>query len=101
MSKLAETKVYHAESTPAASKAASSVQSASDSVSSTLRNTEEKIRAAAAESSRLLSETQEVAKEQVQKSMKYIKTTTQKNPLLVAGVALAVGALAALLFKRD
>lgn len=101
MSRSSETKVYDADSTPLASRAASSVQHATDTVSSTLRSTEEKIRAAAAESSRRLAETQDAAKEQVQKSMKYIRTTTRKNPLLVAGVALAVGALVALLFKRD
>lgn len=81
-------------------KTASAAHDAVDVIASRLSSTEDRLRHAAAESSDRLAESQERAKTQMKKSMQYIKTTSRKNPLAVAGVAFAVGAIAALLFRR-
>jgi ElaB/YqjD/DUF883 family membrane-anchored ribosome-binding protein len=95
MSKLAQI-----ENDPTVKKASGAAHEAAGVIASKLAGTEEKIRHVAAETAHRLSESQEKARVQAKKSMQYIKVTSRKNPLLVAGIAFAVGALAAALFRR-
>lgn len=81
-------------------KTANAAHDAVDVIASRLSNTEDKLRNVAADSANRLAESQEQAKTQMKKSMQYIRTTSRKNPLAVAGIAFAIGAVAALLFRR-
>lgn len=87
--------------TPLATKTASAAHDAVDAVASKLMNTEEKMRNVAAESSQRFNDTQERARARVTTSLQTFKVATQKNPLIVAGAALVVGAIVASLFRRD
>lgn len=86
---------------PLVSRTANVAHSAVDTVASKLLNTEERLRNVAAESSQLFNESQERARVQMKKSLQNFKLTSQKNPLVVAGAALVVGAILAGLFRRN
>lgn len=96
MSKLA-----NIENDPCVKKASEKAHQAVGVIASHLAGTEDKLRSVASETAQRLSESQEKARVQAKKSMQYIKVTGRKNPLLVAGVAFVIGALAAALFRRD
>ena len=94
-------KIAQIENDPTVQKASGSAHEAVGVIASKLAGTEEKLRHVAAETAQRLSDSQEKARVQAKRSMQYIKVTSRKNPLLVAGIAFAVGALAAALFRRD
>lgn len=94
-------KIAQIENDPTVKKASGAAHETVGVIASKLAGTEEKLRHVAAETAQRLSDSQEKARVQAKKSMQYIKVTSRKNPLLVAGIAFAVGALAAALFRRD
>ncbi|MGB3609350.1 MAG: hypothetical protein WA987_03155 [Cellvibrio sp.] len=89
------------ENDPTIRKASGAAQEAAGALASKFSGTEEKLRQVAADTAQCLAESQQKARDQARKSMQYIRVTSRKNPLLVAGVAFAVGLLAAALFRRD
>lgn len=94
-------KIAQLENDPSVKKATGAAQQAMGTLASKFSGTEEKLRGVAAETAQRLADSQDKARVQAKKSMQYIKVTSRKNPLLVAGIAFAVGALAAALFRRD
>lgn len=89
------------ENDPTIRKATGAAQETAGMLAAKFSGTEEKLRQVAADTAQCLSDSKHKAQDQAKKSMQYIKITSRKNPLLVAGVAFAVGIVAAALFRRD